>query len=166
MKKGLIGVSLAMAVLISQTGFADQLSGLVRVSGSAPFRQVTITKETEFSGPSVCPGDQAKRLVALESMVIKVWGTHQNKNGTECFDVGSFSVVKTPAGRPAVVGVLRKINEKYQLVTEGGKTLNIVDMPDALKNLGDKKVILDLKAVEAEGLVASGYSTVYYAEFP
>ena len=164
-------VLLALAVVIaSEQVLADQVQGLIRVSGTAAAKQVAITKETEFSGTNLCPGDKSKRLIALESMIVKVWGNTREQNGGKCFEVGSFSVLKTPAGREAIIGTLTEHDGVLQIATDDGRSLRLVSVPDGLKALSGQKVIVDLKSVEATestpALTASGFKAGYYAEFP
>jgi hypothetical protein len=159
-----------MVLATSEQVLADQVQGLIRLSGTAVAKQVAITKETEFSGTNLCPGDKAKRLIALESMIVKVWGNTREQNGSKCFDVGSFSVLKTPAGREAIVGTLTQHDGVFQITTDDGRSMRLVSVPDGLKAMAGKKVIVDLKSVEApestQELTTSGFKAVYYAEFP
>jgi hypothetical protein len=58
----------------------------------------------------------------------------------------------------------------FQIATDDGRSLRLVSVPDGLKAMSGKKVIVDLKSVEASAstqeLTTSGFKAVYYAEFP
>jgi hypothetical protein len=158
-------VMLVCATLfIASSAFADQLSGLVRITATGPFKQVTLTRPNEFSGTMLCPGDKAKRIMTLESLVVKVWGSSKEIGSVKCFEIGSFTVLKTPSGKDAVVGVIQQKGGVFQITTEDSRVLKLVDVPDSLKDLVGKKVIADLRS--DANLTAGVAQAVYYSEFP
>jgi hypothetical protein len=157
-------VSLILISLISSSALADQLQGLVRVTGNAPFKQVTITKPSEFVGTMLCPGDKAKRVMNLESLVVKVWGNPKEIGAVKCFDIGSFTALKTPAGNDAIVGNLQEKEGSVVLLAEDGRTVKLVDVPVGLRSMVGKKVVIDVKP--QTNLTSSAFQAVYYAEFP
>ncbi len=160
-----IGITLAVLLyLTSSSALADQMQGLVRVTGNAPFKQVTLTKPSEFVGTMLCPGDKAKRIMNLESLVVKVWGNPKEIGAVKCFDIGSFTALKTPAGNDAIVGSLQEKEGAVVLIAEDGRTMKLANVPDGLRNMLGKKVVIDVKPQST--LTSGPFQAVYYAEFP
>ncbi|MBM4251074.1 MAG: hypothetical protein FJ146_03825 [Deltaproteobacteria bacterium] len=155
---------LLITVICSPAAMADQMQGLVRVTGNPPFKQVTITKPREFSGVPLCPGDKAKRIMNLESLVVKIYGGEKTVGATKCFEMGSFTVLKTPAGNTAVVGQLQQKEGVFFLLADDGRTLPLSDVPDGLRSMIGKKVVLDIRPQNT--LTGARYEAVYYLEFP
>lgn len=157
-------ISIFFLSMLSSVAMADQLQGLVRVTGNPPFKQVTITKPSEFVGMSLCPGDKAKRIMNLESLVVKIYGAEKSLGTSKCFDIGSFTVLKTPAGNDAVVGTLLEKEGGIQLLVEDGRTVTLANVPNGLRRMIGKKVVVDIKP---EATLTSGvFQAVYYTEFP
>lgn len=150
-------------LLSSRAALADQLQGLVRVTGNAPFKQVMITKPNEFAGTTLCPGDKTKRVMNLESLVVKIYGGEKTLSATKCFEIGSFTVLKTPAGNAAVVGQLQEKDGAFSLLTDDGRTLPLSDVPGGMRSMNGKKVVLDIKPITGTSV---RYQTVFYLEFP
>jgi len=157
-------VPICFLTMLSSVAFADQLQGLVRVTGNAPFKQVTITKPSEFVGMSLCPGVKAKRILNLESLVVKIYGGEKTLGASKCFEIGSFTVLKTPAGNDAIVGTLLEKDGALQILAEDGRTVRLADVPAGLRNMLGKKVVVDIKPEAA--LTSGAFQAVYYAEFP
>jgi hypothetical protein len=165
----LVGALLASPVLAEDVPEIRDVRGLVRVSGSEGSLLVAITKENEFSGTNICQGDHSKRLVSLESMIVNATGKTTTVNGQKCFEVSSFTVLKTPAGHDALVGMLSQKDGLFQIAAEDGKIYPLATLSDGLRKLDGKKVIVDLRKLDnvtATEVSKTNYKAVFYAEFP
>lgn len=148
--------------------FGEEISGVVRVVGSAINAKVLLTKKTEFKGPAVCRGDVAKRVSRLTGLTVKVKGEWKLKKSgkKKCFTVGDFTVLKASSGRDALVGTLTKESEGYKVKTDDGKVHALSDIPAGLKELAGKKVIIDVKPMNNPVSATASYKVVTYSEFP
>ncbi len=165
MKRALLIFALTVP---ASAAFAEDIQGIVRVVGSALSQKVILTETDKFEGPAVCRGDMAKRIGRLTGMTVKVSGDwHRAKSGEKtCVDPKDFQVMKLPNGRVAVVGALGEKDGGFQITGDDGKVRSLADVPDGLKKLSGKKVILDLKVIESPAAKEVPAKVVSYAELP
>ena len=157
------------ALLLPASGaFAEDIEGIVHVVGSAVSQKVILTEVSKGDGPAICHGDVGKRISHLTGMTVKATGDWlTNKSGEKyCVDVKDFVVLKLANGRMAVVGTLGERNGAFQVLGDNGKARSLVDVPDGLKKLSGKKVILDLKVIESPAAHEVPAKVVSYSEYP
>lgn len=162
---GLFGALFFVAV----PAFAEDIEGVVRVSGSSINQKVLLSEASTFVGPTLCYGDVAKRVGRLTGMTVKASGEWQisKKSGEKtCIEAKSFVVTKVPNGRTAVVGTLGEKDGAFTLTGDDGKETTLADVPDGMRKLAGKKVILDLKAMENPAAKEVPAKVVSYSEFP
>lgn len=146
----------------------QKLEGQVRVYGTVAESRVVLTAPGEIKGPRLCSGDTAKRMVALESMTVAVTGEWKSGEGkAKCFDPVGLKILKTSLGHDAVVGKLDKnADGSFQVTGDDGKPLVLGDVPDGLRKLSGKTVILDVKPLASPTTKTPGYKTISYMEMP
>lgn len=162
-------LTIALAVLVwSASAQAEEIQGLVRVVGSSLNQQVLLAESGKSDGPALCRGDVGKRIGRLTGLVVKVTGDwHLNKKGEKsCVEPKDFQVLKLPNGRDPVVGTLSEKSGVYEVASEDGKTRSLADVPDGLKKLSGKKVILDLRTIESPAAKDVPAKVVSYSEHP
>lgn len=141
-----VGLPLATAKAESN----EKRAGLVKVLGSARNVKISLSpiekKETE-KNTDLCPGGLTPKVGELVNMVIEVQGSEKKgKSGKICFLPKSYEIIGLSSGRPPVIGVLKKMNAGYAIQMENGELRNLSLVSSGLKELQDKKVILDLKS--------------------
>jgi hypothetical protein len=150
------------------TARAEDVQGTVRVVGPAAVQKVILTEAGRNDGTAVCRNEVGKRVGRLTGMTVKVTGAwHLNKAGEKtCVDATDFTVLNLPNGRTAVVGTLGEKDGGFAVSADDGKVHSLVDVPDGLKKLSGKKVILDLKVIESPAATSVPAKVVSYSEFP
>lgn len=164
-----LSLALGLALAAAPSAFADDVEGLVRVVGSAVNAKVILTPEKEYTGPALCRDEQSRKVGRLGGMIVKATGEMQQigKDATKkCLKVQSFTVTKMANGRDAVVGTLSKKDAVFVITTEAGKVYPLTELPDGLKGLDGKRVVVDLKTMESPGAKESASKVVSYAEMP
>lgn len=147
-------------------GEAAEIEGVVRVVGPAATAEVLLDPGSGNTGPTVCTSDLSKRIGKLTNYTVKVkgqWRLHKGKK--RCVVADDFAVTRAPSGRDAVIGILSEQNGSFALAAGDGKTHALANVPDGLKKLTGKKVILDLKSTD-NPTVKDEFKIVIYAEFP
>ena len=158
-----------LLLLTASPAFADEVQGLVRITGNAAAQTVMVTPPGEFKGPEICRGDGAARVSHLESMVVKVTGDWKNPPDVinKCLEPKDIDVQKTTLGHDATVGQLvADKSGSYAVKGTDGKTTPLGEIPDGLKKLVGKKVILDLHQMPNPALKDAGSVVTSYSEFP
>ncbi len=153
-------------LLLAAPALAEDLEGVVAISGSAINAKVTLG--TASGSPVICRDETGKRIGRLTGMTVKVTGEWAlNKDGGKrCVTATSFSVVKMSSGRPAVVGLLSQKDGSYVVAGDDGAVHTLADVPTGLKKLDGQKVIIDVKPMETPAAGPSAFKVVSYAPFP
>lgn len=147
-------------------GDVAEIEGVVRVVGPAATAEVLLDPGSGNKGPTVCTSDLSKRIGKLTNFTVKVkgqWRLHKGKK--RCVVPDEFAVTRAPSGRSAIIGILSEQNGSFALAGGDGKTQTLANVPDGLKKLTGKKVILDLKSTD-NPTVKDEFKIVIYAEFP
>mgnify|MGYP006289596337 CR=1 FL=1 len=147
-------------------GEVDEIEGVVRVVGPAATSELLLDPGSGAKGPSVCKSDLSKRISKLTNYTVKVkgaWNLHKGKK--RCVSPDTFTVTRAPSGRDAIVGILTEQSGSFTLAGNDGKTHVLADVPDGLKKLTGKKVILDLKSTDNPA-AKDEFKIVIYSEFP
>ena len=138
--------------------------------GSSLSSKMLVVPAGESTGPNLCRNDTSKRIGRLSGMTLKVMGAWQmdaKTNEKRCFEASAFVVSKMSNGRDALVGALEDKDGQFQLTDDSGKVSMLADVPDGLKKLSGKKVILDVKTIESPAATKeAALKVVSYAEFP
>ncbi len=155
-------------LFVPQLSFAEDLEGVVQVVGARINVKVMLTKPKEDKGPHLCAGDIAKKVRKIPAMMVKVQGVWQDGKKIEdrCFKADSFVVTKATSGRKAYVGVFEKSEAKFLLKTPDKTAVELVEVPEGLKKLVGKNVILDLKELDIPTAKEPVQRVVFYAEHP
>lgn len=168
--KTLLGLALALALAVSGAARAEDAEGVVRIVGSALSSKTLVVPAGENTGPNLCRNDASKRIGRLSGMTLKVtgeWQTDAKTGEKRCFEASAFVVTKMSNGRDAVVGTLADKDGQFEVTDASGKVRMLADVPDGLKKLSGKKVILDVKTIESPAATKEAVSKVVsYAEFP
>lgn len=146
--------------------FAEDVEGVVKVMGSALARKVMINA-SDNAKYRLCDNEVAKKVSRLTGMTVRVSGDWQvRKNENYCLTANLFAVKKVSSGRDALVGVLVHTDDGYEVKSDGGKVHVFRQVPDGLKKLVDKKVIIDMKPMNSPAAQGSSYSVVTYSLYP
>lgn len=175
MKKISLAVLLAAPCFYSctTTSQAGELEGPVTLVGSAPNARPIIEAagDKTKSQTNFCPGAQQDHLRKFSGTFVKVAGTWSTNKYTKekCFEISSFRVTQITKDRPAMVGVLKKEDTTYVLVSDEGKRYTLESPTKGVKELAGKKVITDLvpagQTSDAKSAEAS-WKVVSYMEYP
>lgn len=156
------------ALLFAPAALGESLEGVVRTVGSALNQKVLVTPGSDFSGPQLCRDEEAKKISRLTSFTVKVDGAWKmTKEGKQdCFDAATYTVTKTLNGRPALVGVLSKEGSGFVVTATDGSKHPLTEVPEGMKSMVGKKVILDLKPMDNPALKEAASKVVTYSEMP
>ena len=158
-----------VAAVLPETLRGDTLEGVVQVVGARVNAKVLLTSPKEPNGPHLCPGEIAKRVRKIPSMTVKAEGKWVNNDNQEkrCFHADSFIVTKGSSGRPVYVGILEKSQVEFVLKRDGGlPKISLVEVPEGLKKMVGKRVVLDLKELDIPTARVPAQRVVFYAEHP
>ncbi len=157
-----------LGLVLAPSALAEDVEGVVRLVGSAIEQRTILAEAAGGNGPTVCRGDVQKRIGRLTGMTVRVSGEWQlGKDGAKkCVDASAFTVKKLSNGREAVVGTLAEKGGVFQVTADDGNMKALAEVPDGLKKLSGKKVILDLKTVDSPTAKEPTSKVVSYAELP
>ncbi len=164
-------MKLVFATLLLSLGtpaLADDLAGSVIVVGSSVNMRVLLTEKGAADGPALCTNDISKKIRKLLRLEVQVNGSWKMKdaNTKDCFDATSFKILKHSSGRPPVIGILTEDGPNFIIKGEDGRVNRLSDITSGLVKLKGKKVILDLKPMDAPGQKDISYKVVSYSEYP
>lgn len=164
-------MKLVLAALLLSLGtptLAEDLSGSVIVVGSSINMRVLLTAKGAADGPALCTNEVSKRIRKLLRLEVQVSGSWKMKDATtkDCFETTSFKILKHSSGRPAVIGILAEDGPNFTIKGENGYVNRLSDITSGLMKLKGKKVILDLKPMDAPGQKDVSYKVVAYSEYP
>jgi hypothetical protein len=164
-------VKLVLATLflaLSTPAQAEDLAGSVIVVGSSINMRVLLTEKGAADGPALCTNDVSKKIRKLLRLEVQVNGSWKMKDATkkDCFDATSFKILKHSSGRPPVIGVLTEDGPNFIIKGEDGRVNRLSDITSGLAKLKGKKVLLDLKPMDAPGQKDISYKVVSYSEYP
>ncbi len=147
---------------------ADDLAGSVIVVGSSVNMRVLLTEKGAADGPALCTNEVSKKIRKLLRLEVQVTGSWKMKDsGTkDCFDATSFKILKHSSGRPPVIGILTEDGPNFIIKGEDGRVNRLSDITSGLTKLKGKKVILDLKPMDAPGQKDISFKVVSYSEYP
>lgn len=159
---------LSGALLFSAPLLADELTGHVLVVGSSVNMKVQLTEKSGSAGPSLCKNDVAAKVRKLLRLEVQVSGSWQlNKDGgKDCFAATGFKILRHSSGRAPFVGMLNEEGAHYVIKTEDGKVSRLSEISSGLKKLKGRRVILDLKPMDAPGQKDVSFKVVAYSEYP
>lgn len=154
--------------LLASLAMAEEMSGVVKVVGSAINAQIMLTEAGEEKGPVVCANDVGKKVKRLGAMTVKASGAWRldKKGDKSCFEATEFAVLKTSSGRDALVGTLSHKDGSYVVTGADGKAHVLEDIPGGLKKLDGEKVILDIKPISTPSTKGEVFKVVTYAAHP
>jgi hypothetical protein len=147
-------------------GGKDEVSGLVKVVGSAYNARVVLTDSTGQNQQALCRDDSGKRIGRLSGMTVKAKGAWDAKDPKDrCFAVSSFEIEKATSGRKPLVGILNRKDADFVLETSDGQQHALDRVSTGLKGMVGKKVIVDVKPLKgANG--GESWKVVSYSEYP
>jgi hypothetical protein len=146
----------------------EELEGQIRNSGSGANQQVELVGNQGKTAQKLCGDDGATRVKRLTGMTLKVTGEWKlNKAGErQCLALTGFTIVKHTSGRSPLVGVLQNENGVYVVAGEDGKKKVLGEVSSGLKKLAGKRVILDVKPLDASTDKSAVLKVVTYGEYP
>jgi hypothetical protein len=159
----------AVLIVLTSPAFADDLAGNVIVVGSSVNMRVLLTEKGAAEGPALCTNDVSKRIRKLLRLEVQVTGSWKMKDATnakDCFEATSFKVLKHSSGRQPVIGILTEDGANYMIKGEDGRVSRLSDITSGLMKLKGKKVILDIKPMDAPGQKDISFKVVAYSEYP
>jgi hypothetical protein len=136
----------------SHLASAAVIKGVVLSQGEPSQRWTTITPDPTQAPIKICKGGRDTELVQLTGAVVEVTGTERKAHGKnpECFFSESYNLLEIAPGRPAIIGVLTKIDQQnYAIIHESGKKWTLAKIPPGMKDLVKLKVACDLVATSA-----------------
>ncbi len=148
--------------------FADDLAGSVIVVGSSVNMRVLLTEKGAADGPALCTNEVSKKIRKLLRLEVQVTGSWKMKDAAtrDCFDATSFKILKHSSGRPPVIGILTEDGPNFIIKGEDGRVNRLSGITSGLTKLKGKKVILDLKPMDAPGQKDISFKVVSYSEYP
>lgn len=158
----------ALLFAIGTPALADDLSGSVLVVGSSINMRVLLTEKGAVDGPALCTNEVSRKIRKLLRLEVQVGGSWKMKDATtkDCFEVSSFKILKHISGRPPVIGILTEDGPNFIIKGEDGRVSRLSDITSGLTKLKGKKVILDLKPMDAPGQKDISFKVVSYSEYP
>ena len=159
----------ALLLTFGTPALADELAGSVIVVGSSINMRVLLTEKGAADGPALCANDVSKTIRKLLRLEVQVSGSWKIKDGTsvkDCFETTSFKILKHSSGRPPVIGILTEDGPNFTIKGEDGRVSRLSDITSGLVKLKGKKVILDLKPMDAPGQKDVSFKVVAYSEYP
>lgn len=161
-------IPLAGALLFSAPTLAEELTGHVLVVGSSVNMKVQLTEKNGSTGPSLCKNDVASKVKKLLRLEVRVSGNWQmNKDGgKDCFMASAFQILRHSSGRAPFIGMLIEDGANFVIKSDDGKVSRLSEITAGLKKLKGRKVILDLKPMDAPGQKTASFKVVAYSEYP
>jgi len=162
-------VFFVLLLALSTSAKAEELEGSVIVVGSSINMRVLLTKKGAADGPALCTNDVSKKIRKLLRLEVQASGSWKMKNGTstkDCFEASSFKILRHSSGRPPVIGILTEDGPNFIIKGEDGRVNRLSDITSGLTKLKGKKVILDIKPMDAPGQKDVSYKVVSYSEYP
>jgi hypothetical protein len=168
LKKWTFSISMAWAMAYVPCALGDEFEGQIRNSGSSVNQIVEVVSDNTQNSQKLCLDDTASRVKRLTGLTIKVSGDWKiNKTGQkQCLQVKSFTILKHSSGRTPLVGTLQNENGVFVVTAEDGKKQTLDEVSSGLKKLSGKKVILDVKPLDASSDKSSVLKVVTYREYP
>lgn len=128
---------------------AEDISGVVKNSGSPGKRKTSIVLKSGPSPVHLCEEGQRFAIAQLPGVVVTVAGHFRSEPNQQnkCFHSESFKILEIAPGRPAIVGQLKLVDkDSYAIVSSEGRTWKLASLAPGLKNLVGNTVISDLIA--------------------
>ena len=144
----------------------SEIEGLVRVKGTSYTVKVHLTEKDNYKGHLLCSGEKARRIAKLSALTVKASGTWKSEGTKRCFAVASFTVTKMASGRLAVVGLLEKSVNVFQINADHGTSYRFDSVPDGLREMVGQRVILDVKTLGSRTNAEPSQRIVSYAKYP
>jgi hypothetical protein len=132
---------------------AALIKGMILSAGEPGQRWTTVKSDPNQQPTKICPGGRNIELLQLTGTVVEITGSERKATGKipECFFADSYNLLEIASGRPAIIGVLTKIEkDKYAVVSDSGKRWVLAKIPPGMKELIKLKVVCDLVATSAE----------------
>jgi hypothetical protein len=129
------------------------IKGMILSAGEPGQRWTTVTSDSYQQPTKICPGGRNIELVQLPGSIVEITGSERKAYGKtpECFFADSYNILEIASGRPAIIGVLTKIdNDTYAVVNDSGKKWVLQKIPPGMRDLIKLKVVCDLVATIAE----------------
>lgn len=162
-------ILLLILPLFSRTVIADELVGHVLVVGSSINMRVELTAKGQSTGPALCSNEVAKRirkLLRLEVSVTGDWRMKKDGKTKDCLWAEDFKILRHSSGRPPFIGLLQDEGSHFVIKGDDGKSSKLSGISSGLKKLKGKKLILDLKPMDAPGQKDVSFKVVSYSEYP
>jgi len=148
---------------------AEDLVGVVYVSGGDLHTETHIDVDKSHQGPRLCPGELDNRIRHLSQLQVRTVGTWQLLQGgvKDCFAASSFLVLRMVSGREAAVGRLSaSADGGYLLTGDDGKIVRLADLTPRLRQMMGEQVILDLKPMANPAIADVNKVVVSYRRYP
>ena len=148
---------------------AEDLVGVVYVSGGDLHTETHIDVDKSHQGPKLCPGELDYRIRHLSQLQVRTVGTWQLLQGgvKDCFAASSFQVLRMVGGREAAVGRLSAAADGgYLLTGNDGKIVRLADLTPRLRQMMGEQVILDLKPMANPAIAEVNKVVVSYRRYP
>ncbi len=159
-------ISVATLAEEAPTAAKNEVSGIVKVVGSAYNAKTVLTNSDGKEQKSLCRDETGKKINRLSGMTVTAAGTWDNKNQNDpCFPVSSFQIDKTTSGRKPLVGTLTKAGADFVLIDDDGAKHPLERVSSGLKEMLGRKVIVDVKPL-AKAAGAQSWKVVSYSEYP
>jgi hypothetical protein len=130
---------------LSQDGF--QVRGEVQNTGNPDERKTVISVKPTENSIALCDAGKRYAIAQLPGAIISVTGrtVTSSRNAKKCFFAESFLIHEIASGRPAIIGVLKKLDPNvYAIVGEDGRTWRLSSLTPGLKSLVGNTIISDL----------------------
>ena len=128
---------------------ASTVSGLVRVTKATGGRYVNLESKDKKKSVRLCDSELSNKIQTLSAMTLEVsgeWKGPENSK-TSCFHSNEFKILKLSSGREPAVGVLKMDKSTYYLEHEDGQKSFFLKVPKKMKQMVNKKIIVDPKIV-------------------
>ena len=127
-----------------------------------------VTNPKEKEGPKLCASDLEMSIRHLTGLTVRVTGQWRlSKAGDkECFEAQDFTILSCSSGRSPVVGLLVREGDYFKVIRVDGSEVQLKDLPDGLKSMIGRKVILDIKAMSSTTVVDAAKVVVEYRLYP
>jgi len=148
---------------------AEDLVGVVYVSGGDLHTETHIDVDKSHHGPRLCPGEIDYRIRHLSQLQVRTVGTWQLRQGgvKDCFAASSFQILRMVGGREAAVGRLSASESGgYLLTGDDGKIERLADLTPRLRQMMGEQVILDLKPMANPAITDVNKVVVSYRRYP
>jgi hypothetical protein len=145
-------VLLPFTFTITPALFAATIRGVVLSSGEPGKRWTTVTFAENQPPTKICAGGLNHELMQLPGAVVEVIGTEQKPQGKipACFGAESYTIEEVAPGRPAITGVLTKVDKNsYAVINKSGRKWVLASMSPGMKELLKQEIVCDLVANDA-----------------